>query len=376
MGAPYLSLLDVLEKASVKPDILKLGIVHPLPKELIADFLRRHDEIKVLEELDDFLEQQVKALAYDLGLSTKIIGKKDTDDWMNEYTPDKVDSVLRKTWPDLLPPLKIDNGQKPELAPRPPQLCPGCGHRSAFYAVKLALAQEDITVAEIGCHTLGYLEPYNMGQVMLCMGHGAGTAAGLSLFNTTRRVVAFLGDSTFYHAALPGIINAVFNQHNFTLIIMENGTTAMTGHQNHPGVGYNFNGPSPKIPLRQVLEGLGVTSIREVDAYAQSKLLEATREATAEAGFSVVIAKHPCMLKMMRERKATGAPLPPKVDITDECDQSHTCISSFGCPTFQRDADGRIRIQEDLCIGDGSCKQTCPAKAIVHKARPSSKEGQ
>jgi indolepyruvate ferredoxin oxidoreductase alpha subunit len=359
MGATFQSLQDVLEKATVKPDIVKLGIIHPLPKKLISDFLRQHKEVKILEELDDFIEQQVKALAQEMGLTTKIIGKQDYEDWLNEYTPEKVDTVMRKVWPHLLPPLPEISTPTMQWSPRSAQMCPGCGHRSAFHAIKQALRAEDISVADIGCHTLGIMEPYNMGQVLLCMGHSTGTAAGLSLFNTTRKVVAFLGDSTFFHAGLPGIINAIFNHHKFTLILLANGTTAMTGHQDHPG---------SEIPVRRVLEGLGITNIREVDTYAQAKLEEAVKEAIAETGFNVIIAKHPCMLKFMRERNATGNPQPPCVQITADCNQNHTCVSSFACPTFQRNADGSIDVHKDLCIGDGSCKQTCPTRAIIHKA--------
>ncbi|MDF2633307.1 MAG: Indolepyruvate ferredoxin oxidoreductase [Pelosinus sp.] len=369
MGAVFQSLQDVLEKAMIKPDIVKLGIIHPLPKELIADFLRQHKEIKVLEELDDFIEQQVKALAQEMGITTKIIGKQEYEDWLNEYTPEKVDAIMRKTWPHLLPPIFEATTPPLQWSSRPAQLCPGCGHRSAFHAIKQALGVDDITVADIGCHTLGIMEPYNMGQVLLCMGHSSGTAAGLSLFNTNRKVVAFLGDSTFFHAGLPGIINAVFNQHNFTLVLLDNGTTAMTGHQDHPGAGHNFNGATEKIPIRRVLEGLGITNIHEVDAYAQVKLKEAVKEAIAENGFNVVIAKHPCMLKLMRERDAAGSPRPPSVEITTNCNQNHTCVSSFACPTFQRNADGSIVVRNDLCIGDGSCKQTCPTNAIIHKLK-------
>ncbi|MBN2253616.1 MAG: hypothetical protein JW701_07945, partial [Kosmotogaceae bacterium] len=295
-GAPYLSLLDVIGSSDTRPDILKLGVVHPLPEKEIVDFLSSHQEVKVLEELDNIIEKEAKALAYDYGLKTRIIGKLDLEDWIGEYTPDKVEEVLSKTWRDLVEPSK-PKIEGFELAPRPAQMCPGCGHRSAFHSIKKALKDSDITVADIGCHTLGYLEPYRMGQVLLCMGHSSGTASGLSLFNNSRRVVAFLGDSTFFHAGLPGIINAIFNKHNFTLIIMENGTTAMTGHQDHPAVGRNFREVTQKIPVKQVLEGLGVENIREVDTYNQSKLTQYVEEALEEEGFKVIIAKHPCMLK-------------------------------------------------------------------------------
>jgi indolepyruvate ferredoxin oxidoreductase alpha subunit len=363
-GAPYLSLLDVIGSSDTRPDILKLGIVHPLPEKEIVDFLSSHEEVKILEELDNLIEKEAKAIAYDNELKTKIIGKLDIEDWIGEYTPNKVEEVLSKTWQDFAEPSK-PKIEGVELKPRPAQMCPGCGHRSAFHSIKKALKDSDITVADIGCHTLGYLEPYRIGQVLLCMGHSSGTASGLSLFNNSRRVVAFLGDSTFFHAGLPGIINAIFNKHNFTLIIMENGTTAMTGHQDHPAVGRNFREVTQKIPVRQVLEGLGVENIREVDTYNQSKLTQLVEEALEEEGFKVIIAKHPCMLKFSRELRRKGRLLPNPVRVNEKCNRKHVCVSDFACPSYQIADDGSIWVQKDLCIGDRSCIQTCPSEAIV-----------
>lgn len=367
-GAPFLSLQDVLSLSDKRPDILKLGIVHPLSEREVVDFLSSHEEVKVLEELDNVIEKEVKAIAYDHKLNTRITGKQDIEDWIGEYTPDKVREVLSKIWPDVVSPPGVET-EPIELAPRPAQMCPGCGHRSAFYAIKKVLHASDISVADIGCHTLGYLEPYRVGQVLLCMGHSSGTASGLSLFNDTRRVVAFLGDSTFFHAGLPGIVNAIFNKHNFTLIVMENGTTAMTGHQNHPAVGRNFREVTQKIPVRKVLEGLGVDNIREVDAYNQSKLKQYVEEALAEDGLKVIIAKHPCMLKFTRELRRSGRSLPNPVRVGNKCNRKYICVSDFACPSYQLSDDGSVWVQNDLCIGDRSCVQTCPSDAIASEDR-------
>lgn len=361
-GLPFLSLLDVFHDAREWPDLLKLGMVHPLPRSPILDFLRSHEEVKILEELDDFLELQIKALAFEHRLPVRIIGKMGPDDWMGEYTPDQTARVLARAWPDLLPPLPPP--PVVTVPARPAQLCPGCGHRSAFQAIKAALPPAAITVADIGCHTLGFLPPYGIGQVLLCMGHSCGTAAGLSLFQKDRPVVAFLGDSTFFHAGLPGIINAVYNHHDFILIVMENGTTAMTGHQDHPGSGRNFREPVEAIPIRRVLEGLGVKTILETDTYQQARLTDLVRQALATPGFKVVIARHPCMLKFTREQARQGKPRLPAVHLSDACDQQKVCISGFACPTFQFTPEGRVTVQEDLCIGDGSCRQVCPRQAI------------
>jgi indolepyruvate ferredoxin oxidoreductase alpha subunit len=368
-GLPYLSLMEVLSDISEQPDILKLAYVNPLPKKWILDFLSSHEEIKVLEELDDVLENQIKAIAYDHGLAVKIKGKSSLDDWIGEYTPDKVRKVMASAWPDLIAP-STETTTIDSVPERPAQMCPGCGHRSAFHAIKQALKPDDITVADIGCHTLGFLPPYEMGQLLMCMGASVAMGSGLRLFNTDRKVVAFLGDSTFFHAGLPGIVNAIFNRHPITLILMENGTTAMTGHQDHAASGKNFNDITEKIPVRQVLEGLGVKHIFETDTYQQAKLTELVKKAVAIEEFSVVIARHPCMLKFTRERRKKPGYKQTHVEIDQQtCGQVHTCVEKFGCPTFTRDGSGKVTINKDLCIGDGSCIQTCPSKAIVQAGK-------
>jgi indolepyruvate ferredoxin oxidoreductase alpha subunit len=245
-------------------------------------------------------------------------------------------------------------------------MCPGCGHRSAFHAIKKVIDKKTISVADIGCHTLGALPPYNMGQVLLCMGHSNGTGAGLSLFNDSRKVITFLGDSTFFHAGLPGVVNAVYNDHDITLIVMLNDTTAMTGHQDHPGTGKTTHaGEGEKITVRSVLEGLGVKHIGETDTYNQKRLGELVKEAMGIEGFTAVIARHPCMLKFTRERRRAGYGIQSQAKVEQEtCRQIHHCVGLFACPSFVRHPEGQVTVHPDLCIGDGSCLQTCPVNAI------------
>jgi len=365
---------DALEKNA--PDILKLGAVYPFDRARVRAFLAAHRSVKIIEELDPILEADIKALAFDEGLQCRIIGKQDMDETMGECTPGKARTILATTWPDLFPPTSMTASGSPtvqatawpssSLPERPPQMCPGCGHRSAFYAIKKALRPDDITVADIGCHTLGYLPPYNMGRVLLSMGHSTSTAAGLSLYNDSRRVVCFLGDATFFHAGLPGIINAVHNDHRVLLVIMRNGTTAMTGHQEHPGTGKNFNGDVEKLTIESVLAGFGVKNVRSVDTYKQKELTSIVSLALEEPGFKVIIASHPCMLKFTREARRKAGWSVHQVRINqDICNHNHECVESFACPSFQRADDGSVTVSPDLCIGDGSCRQTCPADAII-----------
>jgi len=354
-GLTYLSVLDVLETTQTCPDILKLGMINPLDEEILIDFLSSHKQVLILEELDNILELQIKSLAFDNGINTSIIGKVDDDDFIGEYTPDKTLKKLAATWPDLVSTPTNDEDALFDVPARPAQMCPGCGHRSAFFAIKKALSASDITVADIGCHTLGFMPPYNMGEILMCMGASTGMASGLSLENS-KRVVAFLGDSTFFHAGLPGIINAVFNRHDVTLIVMENGTTAMTGHQDNAG---------ECISIEALLKGLGIEQVVSCDTYSQERLTDLVRQSLAHKGLSVVIASHPCMLKFTRaQRKKTGY-IQKHISIDQEtCTRTHACVEQFGCPSFIRNKDGRVDINLDLCIGDGSCRPSCPEQAV------------
>ncbi len=360
-GLCFLSVLDVYETTLFRPDILKLGMVNPLDAEIIVAFMKDHEQVLVLEELDNILELEIKALAYDHGLTTQIIGKIVDEDFIGEYTPDKTREKLAATWPDIMKKRNFEKVVPFGVPPRPAQMCPGCGHRSAFFAIKKALAKEDVTVADIGCHTLGYMPPYNIGEILMCMGASMGMASGLSLSNDNKRVVAFLGDSTFFHAGLPGIINAVFNKHDVTLIVMENGTTAMTGHQDHAG---------EEISIEALLKGFGIESILTCDTYSQAKLTDLVKQSMAIRGLSVVIARHPCMLKFMRvQRKKQGYAQRHVVIDQECCNKTHDCVAKFGCPTFIRNPDDSVDINLDLCIGDGSCKPTCPQQAIDFEKR-------
>jgi indolepyruvate ferredoxin oxidoreductase alpha subunit len=364
-GLPYLSLLDALVETAEKPDLLKLAFVYPLARHRIIEFLSKHEEVFVLEELDDLIESEVKRIAFEEGIKVKIFGKPDAEAWIGEYSADKVAALLNQVWPGMISASRHQTNKTCEIPARPAQMCPGCGHRSAFFAVKQALAEHDIKVADIGCHTLGFMPPYNMGELLMCMGASTGVGAGLALKNQNRKVLCFLGDSTFFHAGLPGIVNAVFNKHNITLVVMENGTTAMTGHQDHAASGRNFNEITEKIPVRQVLEGLGVKHIFEVDTYQQAKLTDMVKQALEINEFSVVIARHPCMLKLTREQRRKSGYKARRVSIDQQkCDKKHVCVEKFACPTFILNEDGSIDVNPDLCIGDGSCLQTCPSKAI------------
>jgi indolepyruvate ferredoxin oxidoreductase alpha subunit len=336
-GIPAWSVLECFDQSGAAVDLLKLGITYPLPSRRILEFLRAHDEVLILEELDRIIETEIKALAFDHAITTKIHTKPRALGQIQEYDPHRTYELLSNTWPEQFPPRlaaasptlamlariaelspdalwanlrEVFSEVIPEksalpkprhsAAPRLAQMCPGCGHRSAFFAIQELLREEypdAIVVGDIGCHTLGSLEPYEMGSVLLSMGHSNGTAAGLDI-NNSRPVVTFIGDSTLYHAGLPAIANATMHHHNITLVVLENYTTAMTGHQ--PTAGSGEFGQKLNIP--DILSALGVQHITSIDAFQQDQLKQQMRDALAFKGFSVVIAKHPCMLKFLRDK--------------------------------------------------------------------------
>ncbi len=362
-GLPALCLLEAVNAAGAPVDLLKLGLTYPLPEKLTAEFLHSHDEVYILEELDRVMETEIKALAYDRGIDCVIHSRKGNAALMGEMTTERARAAAAAAWPELFPAPEKRSFTPP--APRLPQMCPGCGHRSAFHAVKKALPPGAITVGDIGCHSMAFLPPYKMGEVLFSMGHSVSTASGLALNNSSRKVVAFVGDSTFFHAGMPGLVNAASRDSDITLVLLDNGTTAMTGHQSRPGNGEI----GERLSLFGILEKLGVKFLRECDAYDQPKLIDHMKAAMEHKGFAVVIARHPCMLKFMRERRRASPGLKIQhVSVAQgSCARHYVCAAEFACPSFIRHEDGSVTVNTELCIGDGSCMQTCPSQAIGRK---------
>lgn len=361
---PALSLLENLVESGQRIDLMKLGLSFPLPEKKIIDFLNSHDEVLIVEELDRVMEFEIKALALDNKVQSKVAARVDREDMMGELGPERTWKLLSQTWPSLFEEKPIP---KPlfEISPRLPQMCPGCGHRAAFFGVKAVLPENAITVADIGCHSMGYYPPHNMGQILVCMGASNGVAGGMTIGNESRKIISFIGDSTFFHAGIPAIINAVLYDFDFTLVVMENGTTAMTGHQPHAASGEI----SDKIPIKKVLETFGVKFLRDVDAYDQKALQTALTESMEYKGFSIVIARHPCMLKFTRQQRKKGAYNPLQMQVQENCDQSYVCLSDFACPSFVSNDDGSVSVNHEICIGDGSCIAVCPVKALKFPRR-------
>jgi indolepyruvate ferredoxin oxidoreductase alpha subunit len=214
---------------------------------------------------------------------------------------------------------------------------------------------------DIGCYSLGAVQPYNMGDVMLCMGASTGMAEGLSK-TLPDPIIAFIGDSTFYHSGMTGLINAIHNRHRFILMILDNKTTAMTGHQPHPGSNVNSQGePAPAVNLEKAVEGFGVEEVRVIDPYDLKHSVEVIKEELQRKTVSVIISRKACALLEMAERgKILGARRSIDQSVCKRCG---TCVDGLGCPAISRQ-DNTYKIDEHLCVGCTVCDQVCPHKAI------------
>ena len=339
---------------------LKVSTPHPFPEQLAVEFLTGLEEVLCIEELDPVIERELIYIAGKYHLPVKILGKlshhvKNS----GENTRDSVLSDIAAFMGRQLPE-QGENGQAvpaPELPVRPPVLCAGCPHRASFYAVKKAMqGRKTIFCGDIGCYTMGNAMPLDMVDTCLCMGAGLGIAQGVGHIEPDTSCFAFVGDSTFFAAAIPGVVNAVYNQAEMTLVVLDNSTTAMTGHQPHPGTGHTMMGEVvAKVNIEAVLQGIGVTAVETVNPLDLDKSIEVVRKMAGLPGVKAIIFKYPCIAITKPEGKMA-------VDI-DKCVGCRKCIREIGCPGLII-KDGQVTIDESLCTGCGLCSQICPFEAI------------
>jgi indolepyruvate ferredoxin oxidoreductase, alpha subunit len=365
-GVSYSYVSDAIKDLNLddKVKVLRIGFSHPMPGNVIKTFLKSCKKVLIVEEGEPYMEESVKAFAQEAGLNLPIRGKgEDLFSRLYEFDPAMVRIRIAKYFDaDYSFPKPIDLADVPELPQRPPTLCPGCSHRAAFYAVKKAAeGLETICPTDIGCYTLGFLSPLEMGDFLICMGSSVGTACGFSKV-TDKKVISFIGDSTFFHSGIPGLINAVFNNHNFTLVILDNGTTAMTGHQPNPGVDMgelNLSGYR-RVVIEDVVKALGVPHVAVIKPYRIEKSIEAVKEALNFKGISVIIAQETCTLYAKSLKKHRGKPF----YISDKCKNHRVCVNELACPAFFI-KDNRVTIDPEMCAGCAVCVQICPEKAIL-----------
>lgn len=368
-SSAYNYAVEAADLLGLDASILKLGMTHPMPEKAIAEFLKKCKKAIVVEELEPYVEMQVKAIAKDYACETEVFGKTGKPYFSREgelSTRAVAEGLARITVRKL--PIDFADIDKrftevvKELPRRPPILCAGCPHRASFYVMRRIGGENAIYPTDIGCYALGIAPPLNIGDIMICMGASLGTAQGISKA-TNAPTIAVIGDSTFFHAALPGLVNAVYNNSRVTLAVLDNATTAMTGHQPHPGTGLTGMGsPSEKVSIEKVAEGCGVKYVKVVDPFQTKEAEKVLKEALEQPGPSVVVFRAPCVLMSVREMRRKGMKIMP-FKITEKCTNCMACIKLLGCPALTVES-GKVHISEELCTACGLCIQVCPYKAI------------
>ena len=339
-GIAYQYVKEAMPEASV----LKLGIVNPLPRRLIEEFAAKVEKLYIFEELEPVIEEQVKSWGI-----AKAVGKE-LFTVQGEYSANMIrEKILGQT---------LDVAAAAQVPARPPILCPGCPHRSVFSVLnKLNIEAR----GDIGCYTLGAVAPLGVIDTTICMGASISTLHGMEKAkgrDFIRNWVAVIGDSTFMHTGINSLMNMVYNQANGTVVILDNSTTGMTGHQDHAATGKTLKGQVvPAINIFGLCKSLGIENVYEVNAFDLPGLEETFKRETAKDGVSVIIAKSPCAL-------LKGVKFPDKCrPLSEKCKKCGACLRP-GCPALTKNEDGTISIDETMCNGCGLCKQLCKFDAI------------
>ncbi len=339
--------------------LLKIGTPFPFPEKLALDFLSGLDEVVCIEELDPFLEKKLTYICGKYHLAVNIHGKLDGYvQPAGENSVESVKNVLRNFIS-----LETENSEKfpasPDLPVRPPVLCAGCPHRASFYAVKQAMkGRKAVFSGDIGCYTLGNAAPLDMVDTCLCMGADVTMAQGLHRIEPDTVNFSFIGDSTFFASGITGVVNAVYNGTDIVLIVLDNSTTAMTGHQPHPGTGVRMMGDvCEKVSIEKILRAVGLSFVETVDPLNLETACSAVRRAADTKGVSAIIFRSPCIAIAKSSCSYT---------VADNCVNCKKCIRELGCPAIVIE-NGKPFIEKSLCFGCSLCAQVCPCGAIVKK---------
>lgn len=358
-GVSYAYAKEAMQTDGICVPIMKIATANPFPERLAAEFLKELDEVLVYEELDPVVEKELTYVCYKYGLRTKIKGKLtgDVPD-AGENSTDAARGIFAKYFGINAP---TGFGEPDiKLPVRPPMLCAGCPHRASFYAVKKAMkGRKTVFAGDIGCYTLGNAKPLDMVDTCLCMGAGITVAQGIKRSEPDTVCFSFTGDSTFFHTGIPGIVNAVYNGTNIVSIILDNSTTAMTGHQPNPNTGKRAAGEVAEVvSIEKTLEAIGVKYIKVIDPFKLNEAVAAVKEAADFNGVAAIIFRSPCIALFKPKRSYA-------VD-TDKCIGCKKCAKEIGCPALVKNG-GKVAIDPTLCYGCGLCEQLCPTGAIYVK---------
>ena len=379
-GLSYNYLMEAVRwlKLEGKLSSLKIGVTYPVPRQLIARLLRKVDEILVVEELEPFVEDYVRSIAKDVNPLVEIHGK-DVIPLIGELSTRVVTEGLARVAGCSLPinfsRLDKFREEAASLLPiRPPVLCPGCSHRASLYAIKIAaekVANMDygkgvrpVYSGDIGCYGLGYLPPIEAIDSAICMGGSLGLANGYAHI-VKAPILAVIGDSTFLHAGIPALVNAVYSKAKFTAVILDNDTTAMTGFQPHPGSGLTATGEkTTRVRIEEVAKGCGVEFVEVMDPNNVKRGIELVEKALRFEGPSVIVFRRRCeLLALGDKRRIEEKIVPYRVD-SEKCKACGICVNNFGCPAILR-RDKEFSIDVILCSGCGVCAEICPYRAIL-----------
>ncbi|MFZ2413075.1 MAG: indolepyruvate ferredoxin oxidoreductase subunit alpha [Candidatus Cryosericum sp.] len=365
-GPTFNYAMDVVDEYDLKADVLKLTFTYPFPEQTVLSFLKDHEAILVAEEVDPIMEKEVYAILGKYGLQRKIYGKLDgTMPMPYEFSPDILKAGISKAL-GLTLPEKTGATSDLKLPVRPPVWCPGCPHRAMYYATKKAIEHLGISnavfPADIGCYSLSAGSPYTMADYLLSMGSSIGLASGLSVA-TDQKVIAFIGDSTFFHSGMPPLVNVVHAARKLVIVVLDNRITAMTGGQPNPGMPLNGMGEvAPEVSIEEIVKAMGVGFVKTVDPANLAAAQAVMEEALQFDGVAVVISKHPCVMIKTKD-KSTRQKLIFTVD-KEKCDKCMLCVTKFACPAMFIDKDGKVAIDAEQCNGCAVCVQVCPQKAI------------
>lgn len=369
-GISYSYVMDGLKNQDVDVSILKVSTPFPFPEKLALQYLQNVDEVLCVEELDPVLERALTYVCGKYHLDVKIYGKMTGHiATAGENTCDSVKNAVFAFLGKEVETFADEKDETPQLPVRPPVLCAGCPHRASFFAVKEAMkGQKSLFCGDIGCYTLGNAMPLDMVDTCLCMGAGVNMAQGIFRIEPDTKCFAFVGDSTFFASAITGVVNAVYNQADMTLVVLDNSTTAMTGHQPHPGTGVRMmefaNGNIPamhedvanKISIEKVLNGIGVEVVETVNPLDLEQAIACVKRVSAKKGVKAIIFRSPCIAVTKKKKAAQIIP--------GKCIQCKKCIRSLGCPALVYD-QGKVVIDTAQCVGCMLCEKVCPMDAIT-----------
>lgn len=359
-GVSYQYLMELgLENVKIG----KLSLTYPIPGKFVSDFIRGLKTLIVLEELEPIMEDFARGVAKDINPGLEIHGKDilpRVGEYSTELLRERLAPVLKIQRPDFR---KQEEGlKKIRLPTRKAVLCPGCPHRSTFYAVKKALGDRVVWAGDIGCYILGIFEPFKMQDFIISMGASLGIAHGIRKVSN-QKVVAFIGDSTFFHAGMAGLANMRYNDPKVLVVIMDNGTTAMTGHQPHPGTGLTGMGNKVNpIRIEDVVKSFGISNIRVVSAFSQAELRKAVRELDSLPGISVLVSRGMCRLLFRKMLRTRGQSL-PVFQIAPGGKRGLGVLDGFACPAIGRRGN-KYYISPEMCWGCSVCSQIAPPGSI------------